>query len=103
VRLEVELRGLKERLYCETENLSVSGMLLSTDQLITPGTTFDFNLKLPYDQRLLGGIGEVVRQAGVGRESVHGLGVRFISLSGDARKRLEQFLESRLVPAAAAV
>lgn len=90
-RLEIKIGDAKDMIICQTENLSVSGMLIRTDQRYEKGTRVDFEFQLPGDGRPVRGMAEVVRHTKADRDSVGGIGMRFLSFAGDSQHRFEQF------------
>lgn len=91
-RMEVKLGGTKDMILCQTENLSATGMLIRTDKRYEIGTQIHFEFSLPNDIRPLVGVAEVVRQTMHGRDSVGGVGVRFLSFIGDSQRRFEAYV-----------
>jgi PilZ domain len=90
---DVESNGAVDRFFYETVNLSRSGVLLRGEQLLTPGTPFDFAFTLPFETRPVEGTAEVVRRADAGREQTLGLGARFVALRNDGATRVQRFVE----------
>ncbi len=93
-RMEIKLGGAKDMILCQTENLSGSGMLIKTERRYDKGTKIDFEFSLPDDARPIAGVAEVVRHTMVGRDQVGGIGVRFLSFSGDSLRRFESYLQN---------
>ncbi|MEM6454845.1 MAG: response regulator [Acidobacteriota bacterium] len=93
--LEIKLGGTKDRLLCQTENISASGMLLKTERRYELGTKIHMEFTLPNDTRPIVGIGQVMRHSVPGRDPVSGMGMRFLSFAGDSQRRYQAFL-SRL-------
>lgn len=91
-RLEIRLGGAKDMILCQTENISSSGMLIKTDKRYDSGTKIEFEFSLPNDQRPITGQAEIVRHTMIGRDQVGGVGVRFLSFSGDSQRRFHSFL-----------
>jgi DNA-binding NarL/FixJ family response regulator len=91
-RLEIKLGDAKDMILCQTENFSLSGMLIKTDRRYEVGTRIDFEFSLPNDPRPIGGVAEVVRHTMIGRDAVGGIGMRFLSFAGDSQRRFEAFL-----------
>ena len=91
-RMEVRLGETQDMILCQTENLSSTGMLIRTDKRYDMGTQIHFEFSLPNDMRPLAGVAEVVRQTMPGRDSVGGVGVRFISFVGDSQRRFESYI-----------
>lgn len=92
-RMEIKLGGANDMILCQTENLSASGMLIKTERRYDRGTKIDFEFSLPDDVRPIRGFAEVVRHTMVGRDQVGGIGVRFLSFSGDSQRRFESYLQ----------
>ncbi len=91
-RMEIKLGGAKDMILCQTENLSASGMLIRTDRRYDQGTKIDFEFSLPDDPRPIVGVAEAMRHTMVGRDQIGGIGVRFLSFSGDSQRRFEAYL-----------
>lgn len=90
VQLEVTLPAGDSMAFCQTENLSESGMLLRGIQHYPLGTRFSFELQIPGTDRCLEGVAEVTRTTDSGRERVEGLGARFVELNSSDRWMLDQ-------------
>ncbi|MEM9293881.1 MAG: PilZ domain-containing protein [Acidobacteriota bacterium] len=90
--LQIQLEEGPSLAMCQTENISVSGMLLRTDEDYPKGTRFRFEFVLPSDERSVRGEAQVVRHTTVGRERVRGIGVRFLDFEGDGQDRFEEFI-----------
>jgi DNA-binding NarL/FixJ family response regulator len=93
IQLEVTLPAGDSRAYCQTENLSESGMLLRGIQHYPLGTRFSFQLQIPGTDHCLGGIAEVTRTTDAAREQIQGLGARFVEVDSSDRWMLDQFFE----------
>ncbi len=91
-RMEIKIGGAKDMILCQTENLSASGMLIRTERRYDKGTKIEFEFSLPDDARPIVGVAEVVRHTMVGRDQVGGIGVCFLSFSGDSQRRFETFV-----------
>lgn len=92
-RMEIKLGGAKDMILCQTENLSASGMLIRTERRYDKGTKIEFEFSLPNDPRPIAGVAEAMRHTMVGRDDVGGIGVRFLSFSGDSQRRFESYLQ----------
>jgi len=92
-RLEIKLGGAKDMILCQTENISESGILIKTDRRYEKGTQIHFEFSLPEDQRPILGVAEVVRHTMIGRDAVGGIGMRFVSFSGDSQRRFQSFIK----------
>ncbi len=92
-RLEIKLGGAKDMILCQTENLSISGMLIRTERRYDVGTEIHFEFTLPNDVRPVAGVAEVMRHTMISRDQVGGIGVCFRSFAGDSQRRFESFLQ----------
>ena len=92
VQLEVTLPAGDTQAFCQTENLSESGMLLRGFQHYPLGTQFSFRLQLPGTDRCLTGVAEVTRTTDVRRENVEGFGARFVEVESSQWLELEKIL-----------
>lgn len=90
-RLEIKLGGANDMVFCQTENISATGMLIRTDRQYEPGTKIHFEFNLPDDPRPIVGIAEAVRITHDAREGMTGIGVRFLSFAGDSQLRFEAY------------
>lgn len=79
---------------CQTENISVTGMLLRGDQHVPVGGEVHFELSLPGDGKPLRGTGQVVRHTFEKRERISGLGIKFVGFEDDGQIRLKTYLTS---------
>ena len=79
---------------CPIHDISRSGILLSTDLNIEPGTKLSLSFELPGYLKPIKVEGEVIRRiSGDSRRDVPaGLGIRFDEFSGDSQKRLEKYV-----------
>jgi PilZ domain len=93
-RLEIRIGGAQDMIICQTENFSATGMLIRTDQRYDVGTRIEIEFQVPNDMRPVRGVAEVVRHTNFGRDSVGGIGLRFLSFAGDSQHRYEHFLRS---------
>lgn len=91
-RLEVKIGGAKDMMLCQTENISETGMLVTTDKRYDLGTKIHMELTLEGDSRPIVAVAEVVRHTLAGRDKVGGLGLRFLSFAGDSQRRFQAFL-----------
>ncbi len=94
--LEIHLDEGKSLAVCQTENISSTGMLIRTLVGYPMGTRLRFEFNLPLDPRTVRGEAEVVRHTLKGRESIQGVGVRFVSFEGDGERRFEAYLKDSL-------
>jgi DNA-binding NarL/FixJ family response regulator len=87
----------RRQLMCQTENISSSGMLIRGPIKVPLGTKFEFEFSLPNQAAPLRGLAQVARHTNWPREKVQGIGATFISFRGDARQRLEMFIDEHAV------
>lgn len=92
VRMEVELGSGKLLRLCQSENLSISGMLIRTGERLPIGSTIGFEFVLPGDEEPLRGEAQIVRHTLPESEETRGIGVRFVSLDEDGEERLRRFV-----------
>ncbi len=81
---------------CPIGDLSVSGVLLSTEMELKDGTKVTLEFALPDQKKAIKVEGEVVRT--IRYVSTHpdrqtGVGIRFAAFLGDSQKRLETYIE----------
>lgn len=93
-RVEVKLGGAKDMIACQTVNISESGMLIETDRRYDVGTQINLSFHLGDDERPIVGVAEVVRHTRAGRDSVTGIGLRFLSFAGDSQRRFQAYLRN---------
>lgn len=81
--------------YCHTENLSMSGMLVSCVRPEPVGALLDFALLFPDEERPIRGRARVARVTDPRRERVLGVGAAFESFAQSDRSRLRSALSRR--------
>ncbi len=92
VQLEINLPTGDRQAFCQTENLSDSGMLLRGFQRFPPGTKFSFQMQVPGVDLCLTGVAEVTRTTDVERENIEGFGARFVEIKPTDLWMLERAL-----------
>jgi hypothetical protein len=90
VVLHLEKRPL--RTFCQTENISESGMLLRGFGHYPPGTTIDFEINIPGQPDPIRGRATIARTTNVSLERMEGVGARFDDFRDGDRARLTDFL-----------
>jgi hypothetical protein len=80
-----------QSLFCQTENLSLSGMLVKTRHRPEIGSTVSFKIHLSEAGTILGR-GELVRYATEDQGNVDGIGIRFLDFSENGAARLHHHL-----------
>ena len=90
----VEFQFDNEEYNCSIQDISKSGILLSTETNIPSGTILNLSFVIPGYKKPIKVEGEVVRkiEANAHRERKAGLGVRFKDFKGDSQKRLEKYI-----------
>jgi CheY-like chemotaxis protein len=81
---------------CPIGDLSISGILLSTDVELESGTRLSLEFELPGNKKPIRVDGEVVRTIRFNSkhpERAAGIGIRFVQFHGDSEKRLEKYIE----------
>lgn len=95
-RLDVQVGAGVNRLFCQTENMSASGMLVRMPRNLPLGEEVDFEVYLPGEREALEGTGKVVRHTRPDRENAVGVGMQFTAFKGDGRRRLSTCLDTLL-------
>ncbi len=95
-RLDVQVGAGVNRLFCQTENLSASGMLVRMPRNIPVGEEVEFEVYLPGERDPIEGGGKVVRHTQPDRENAVGVGVQFTGFQGDGQRRLGACLDTLL-------
>lgn len=90
VVLHLERRPL--RTFCQTENISASGMLLRGFGHYPPGTTIDFEINIPGQPDPIRGRATIARTTNTSLERMEGVGARFEQFREGDRARLTDFL-----------
>lgn len=97
VRLELALQEGTTLVFRQTQDLSATGMLVSTPHEQPAGTEASFRLDLPGARSPIEGRAQVVRhildESGRG---VRAVGMRFVGFKGDDAARLQSFVDSAL-------
>lgn len=94
VVLHLEKRPL--RTFCQTENVSATGMLLRGFGHYPPGTTIDFEINIPGQSEPIRGRATIARTTNVRSERMEGVGARFDTFHEDDRTRLTGYLNDLL-------
>jgi len=93
-RLTIAIGGRDCQIRTYTQNVSRSGMLLDTSNMLNIGQQFDFSFRSPIGDQLVAGRGEVVRHTQNDREQINGIGVQFLDLDDRSAKNLDEIFES---------
>jgi len=84
------------RTFCQTENVSETGMLLRGFGHYPPGTTIDFEINIPGQSDPIRGSATIARTTNVDHERLEGVGARFDNFLGTDRGRLTEYLNEHL-------
>jgi CheY-like chemotaxis protein len=91
--VEAALGDKGRELFCQTVNLSATGMLIRTRHRPPLGTPVVFKINLADEFGELCGRGELVRHTATGRGEIDGVAIRFVSFASDGAERLQDYLE----------
>jgi hypothetical protein len=80
------------RAFCQTENLSTTGVLLRGFGHYPLGARIQFEISLPGEKEPIRGEAEVCRTTNFAREKMEGFGAAFTNFHGGDQQRLEQYL-----------
>jgi hypothetical protein len=90
--VEAALGNTGRELFCQTVNLSSTGVLIRTQHRPPLGTPVVFKIHLPDGAGTICGRGEIVRHAAMGQGGVDGVGIRFVSFANDGAQQLEDYI-----------
>ena len=93
IRLEVQIGEGQAVALSQTENVSVSGMLVRSNRSYPVEADLRFELFIPDQTGVISGGGQVVRHTLDPRGHPNGLGVKFLSWEGIGQARLAEYLE----------
>jgi len=88
----------KKEYLCEMADVSVTGILLSTDMDLPDGAIIQLSFDLPGVKKTIKAEGEVVRRVKASKsnitseQTVGGVGVRFVKIDKDCLSRLEKYI-----------
>lgn len=94
--LETALGDAGSELFCQTENLSATGMFIRTRHRPPLGSKVVFKIHLENDGGIIYGRGEMVRHSAPDQEGIDGVAVRFLSFARDGAIKLQDYLEGRI-------
>jgi hypothetical protein len=93
-RLRVKLDVGQRLTLCQTENVSLTGMLIRMAPIFPVGASLSFELVLPGDTVPVRGQGVVIRHTSQQRERISGLAVAFTSFLGKDQSRMANLLDA---------
>jgi len=94
-RVKIYVKGKPVQSFCQTQNLSASGVLIRGFGHYPPGAKIDFEISLPTDTAPIRGSGTISRRTTKSTEHIEGLGIKFTSFHGSDQHRLSKFLASQ--------
>ncbi len=89
-RLSIGIGNRDCQIRTYTQNISRSGMLLDTSNMLNVGQQFDFRFRSPSGDQLVTGRAEVVRHTRDDRERISGIGVQFLQLDDRSTEALDE-------------
>lgn len=101
MNLQTALGNHGREIFCQTVNLSSTGMLVRTQARPQLGSPVVFQLRLSEHLGTVIGRGEMVRHASRFQGGFDGVGVRFKGFAEDGASRLQQYLEDLAIREAA--
>ena len=94
-RIKIYVEGKPIQSFCQTQNLSATGVLIRGFDHYPQGAKIDFEISLPTDTAPICGSGMISRRTEKRTERVEGLGIKFTSFHGTDQHRLMDFLASQ--------
>jgi hypothetical protein len=96
VKLELELLDAgNQRIVAQTEDISISGMLVASPRLAPVGSRAAFAITLPGDPDPILGEAEVARHTDPGADRVKGMGLKFMSFRNNGKERMQRYLDAK--------
>jgi len=92
VQVEEQFGITPARELTRTEDLSLTGMLVSGGRDIAIGSRLGFELHLPGGDTAVSGTGRVVRHTDPSREQADGIGINFEGFTDEGQEQLASFL-----------
>lgn len=91
--VEAALGNAGRELFCQTVNLSSTGMLIRTQNRPPLGTPVVFKICLSDTVGTICGEGEIVRHATTSHGGVDGMAIRFVGFAKDGAQQLQTYME----------
>lgn len=92
VHLQVRISDGERHVFCQTADLSTSGMFVRTEESYPAETRMAFQLLLPEEREAVTGTAAVVRSAAGGTNGPEGIGLRFVDFRPGCESRLRAYL-----------
>jgi hypothetical protein len=90
--VEAAVGETDRELFCQTVNVSSTGMLIRTRHRPALGSQVVFKITLPDEFGIISGTGELVRHSMTSKGEVDGFAIRFSGFSKDGAERLQRYL-----------
>lgn len=94
-RIKIYVEGKPVQSFCQTQNLSATGVLIRGFSHYPQGSKIDFEISLPTDSAPIKGSGTISRRTERTSERVEGLGIKFTAFHGTDQHRLADFLATQ--------
>lgn len=94
ITVSVEGSAEESIFFCQSRDVSASGMLIETDKTLPPGSRVVCSFSLP-DSTRIQAAGEIVRSPKQASGNLHLYGVKFVSLSSEEQTALETFIDKK--------
>jgi len=95
-RIVIQVEDHPVRAFCQTENLSLTGMLLRGFGHYPSGTEIKFEINIAGESDPIRGFARIARTTNVAVERVEGVGASFLSFFGSDKSRLSTYLEGHI-------
>lgn len=92
--VEAALGNTGRELFCQTVNLSSTGMLIRTQHRPPLGTPVVFKIHLSDAVGTIFGRGEIIRHATTGQGGIDGVAIHFVSFAKDGAQQLQDYMEN---------
>jgi DNA-binding NarL/FixJ family response regulator len=92
--VEAALGKTGRELFCQTVNMSSTGMLIRTQHRPPLRTPVIFKIHLSDAVGTIFGRGEIIRHATAGQGGVDGVAIRFVSFARDGAEQLQYYMEN---------
>lgn len=93
VELNAQLDGREVSRFCQTVNVSESGLLLRFKGSLPVGSELSLAIHLPDESEPIQAVGRVVRRTDPNKEALDGIAVRLIEIPATGRRRLAEFID----------
>lgn len=77
----------------QTKNLSLGGMLLTTNRIFDPGTNLAIEIRLPFDPNPIMLIGKVIQSHEITKDLIYDTRIQFLAIDERHRKAIHQTVD----------